>query len=125
LAAFALSPVPLALTFGSSRSENPDISPVTGYLTIAGKPAVDVFICFDGAPGSEDHQGFSWVHSDGSFQLGNMFWFEGGVEPGHYTGHLYTMTSGPKVPEKYRDSRTSGIEIDVAPGWNEFHIDLP
>lgn len=124
LAAFVLSPLSLALSFGSSKSADPDISPVTGHLTIAGKPAVDVFICLDAGTG-ENHEGYGWVHADGTFRLGNMRWFEGGVEPGRYNVHLYTPAGGPVIPEKYRDPRTSGITLDVASGWNDFQIDLP
>lgn len=124
LAALVLSPLTLALTFGSPREPEPVTSPVTGRLTIAGRPPGDIFICLD-AGTAGNHEGFSWMHADGTFRIGNMRWFEGGVEPGHYRAHLYTMAGGPDIPEKYRDPKTSGIELDVAPGWNDFQIDLP
>jgi hypothetical protein len=125
LTAFALSPLTLALSFGSPQPANPELAPVTGHLTIAGKPAADVFICIDSSPSGNCHEGFSWVHAGGSFRLGNMQWFEGGVPPGHYYVHLYTQAGGPEIPARYLDQKTSGIELDVASGWNDFHIDLP
>lgn len=119
LTALALSP--FALCFGStSPTKEYTMSPVTGRLTIAGKPAGDVFLCLDSGT---SHCAFGWVKEDGTFNLNSIRMLEG-AEPGRYHAHLYTHMNGPKIPAKYRDAKTAGIVLDVASDWNDFQIDL-
>jgi hypothetical protein len=120
LTAFALSP--FALCFASSQSAGVSLSPVTGRVTIAGKPGGDLTICLDS---DGDHVAFGALGADGTFHLSNMRWIEGGATPGQYHAHLYSRAGGAAIAPKYTDSRTSGIVIDVAPDWNDFRIDLP
>ena len=65
------------------------------------------------------------LNPDGSFRVQNMIGSYNGAAPGRYHAHLYTRTLGPVIPPKYRDSRTSGLEIEIGPNWNEVAIDLP
>ena len=53
-----------------------------------------------------------------------MTWGNTGAIPGRYHAHLYTEPHGPSLPAKYADSRTSGLEIDIASDWNDLNIDL-
>ena len=120
LTAAALSP--FALCFASMESGGAHLSPVTGRVTISGRPASDMIICLDSG---DLHCAFGALEADGTFQLNNMRWIEGGAEPGRYRAHLYTRAGGPEIPAKYGDPKTSGILIDVASDWNDFFIELP
>jgi hypothetical protein len=53
-----------------------------------------------------------------------MTWVDRGTLPGHYRAHLYTHDQGPALPGKFRSPDTSGVEVEVAPGWNDFDIEL-
>ena len=44
--------------------------------------------------------------------------------PGRYHVFLYGRKGSTAVPEKFRDPRTSGVEMEIASGWNDFNIDL-
>ena len=113
---------PFALCFASMESSRVRLSPVAGKLTIAGRPASDMFICLDSGG---VHTAYGMLGDDGSFRLRTVRWFDGGAEPGRYHAHLYTHANGAEIPAKYRNPETSGIVIDVDSDWNEFHIDLP
>lgn len=118
LGGLALSP--LALSFGSPTHPT-HLSPVTGRLTIDGQPAGDITLCLDS---DGRHAAYGTMNADGTFRLSSMTWIDEGALPGHYRGHLYTHQGGPVVAQKYRDVNTSGIDVDVASGWNDFRIDL-
>ena len=120
LTATALSP--FALCFASTESSGVHLSPVTGRVTISGRPVNDMIICLDSGG---DHCAFGALEGDGTFQLNNIRWIDGGAEPGRYHVHLYSRAGGREIPSKYRDPATSGIEINVAADWNDFRIDLP
>ena len=96
-------------------------SEVTGSITLAGRPASDMTICLDQGGA---HVAYALLQADGTFHLNSMNWVEGGALPGIYHAHLYTHQHGPKIPAKYTDPATSGIEIDIASGWNDFNIEL-
>ncbi len=114
---------PMALAFG----QYPDpwaveaLAPVSGHVTIGGQPAHDSIICFDADGGV--HSGFCSVWPDGSYQLAAVC-LGSGVPPGRYKVHVYPRPGGPDVPKKYQQSETSGVEVDVAPDWNAFDLDL-
>ncbi len=118
LTALALSP--FALVFGSPIDEG-HLSPITGSVTFAGRPVQDMTICLDT---DGHHAAYGPLQADGSFRLNNMTWIDEGATPGHYRAHLYTHQGGPELPAKYHDPETSGIEVNVASGWNDFRIDL-
>ena len=98
-----------------------DNVPVTGRVTWSGRPLGDSTICLD-ADGQ--HSASALLQSDGTFRVFRMTGIAERPSPGRYQAHLYTHADGPKFHSKYRDPRTSGIELEVAPGWNHFHIDL-
>jgi len=120
LTATALSP--FALCFSSTEKGGVHLSPVTGRVTISGRPVNDMTICLDSGG---VHRAYGWLGGDGTFQLSHVQWVDGGAEPGRYSAHLYSRAGGPEIPSKYRDPATSGIEINVAADWNDFRIDLP
>lgn len=114
---------PMALAFG----EYPDPwavearAPVSGRVTIHGQPVHDAIICFDAEGGS--HAGFCSVWPDGSYQLASVCLGEG-VPPGRYKVHIYPRSDAFGVPKQYQLPETSGIEVQVAPDWNELNLDL-
>jgi hypothetical protein len=118
LGAVALSP--FALCFGFPFPEV-HLSPVTGRVTFSGRPVNDMIICVDSGG---EHVAYGPLQADGTFRLINMNWLDTGALPGRYHAHLYTHANGPKLPSRYSDPETSGIEIDVASGWNDFDIEL-
>jgi hypothetical protein len=102
-------------------AEQLDLYPVSGRVTYAGQPVSSMFICLD-TEGSHSAQGS--LRADGSFQLVNFQHYKLGTFPGRYHAHLTSLTDAPVVPAKYQDSRTSGLEVDVASDWNYLEIDL-
>jgi hypothetical protein len=118
LSVIALSP--FALAFGSTPRED-HLSPITGSVTLSGRPMNDMFICIDS---DGQHIAYGTLADDGTFCLHNMAGYDSGAMPGHYRAHLFTHTHGPKLPSRYLDPKTSGLEMDVATGWNDFRIEL-
>jgi hypothetical protein len=99
-----------------------DLAPVTGTVTLAGRPLADVAICFDSAG---DHSALDAVGSDGSFCLHSFSPRRAGAHPGKYRVHLFSLSGDTKsIPSKYTDPRTSDIEIEVNSGWNDFRVEL-
>jgi hypothetical protein len=116
----AVAMAPIALCLGSP----PEISrtaPVTGRVTCSGHPIGDATICLDA---NGQHSACALLQPDGSFRVIGTMWVDEGALPGRYHAHLYTHSKGPKIPPKYGDPKTSGIELHVVPGWNDFRIDL-
>src|SRR5947209_6282686 len=116
----AVAMAPFTLFLGSPTEVSPTV-PVTGRIIYSGRPLNDATICLD-ADGQ--HSASALLQPDGSFRVVSMTWIDEGAAPGRYHAHLYTREGGPKFPSRYGDPRTSGIQLNVAPGWNHFQIDL-
>jgi hypothetical protein len=122
LTAIALSPFALCFgAFDSGTEPDVNLSPVTGRITIGGHMVSDLAVCLD--TGGQ-HAAYGWVEPDGSFTVSDMRWYDAGVVPGRYRAHFFTHAHGPHIPPKYREAKTSGIDIKIAPGWNGLSIDL-
>ena len=80
-----------------------------------------MYICLDS---NGAHAALGSLGDDGSFRLLNAQYFEEVRPPGRYRAHLNGYVNAPKLPAKYGDSGTSGLEIDVASDWNHVDIDL-
>jgi hypothetical protein len=106
----------LALGLSTPRA---GLASVTGRVNLDGQPVGGVLICFD----SDDHAAHDSVGADGSFQLAT-FGRGKGVVPGKYRVHLFAAPGGPQLPSKYQVTSTSGLDVEVAPDWNDFSFDL-
>lgn len=97
------------------------LSDVTGRVTYSGRPLTSAFICLNSESG--DHTAVGKLEADGSFRLqclpGHV-----GAFPGLYHVYLYSRKGGASLPAKFRDPHTSGLEIDIAPGWSDLNIHL-
>ena len=118
-----LAIVPTVLfTAASSPAQN--LSEVKGRVTYSGRPLNDMTICLDTKGGA--HTAYAPLRADGSFYLINMTRGYPGALPGRYLcPPLHSCPWADNYLSKYRDSAASGIEVEVAPDWNDFHIDLP
>jgi hypothetical protein len=112
---------PFALIFESSEPKF-TMSDVTGRVTYSGHPLNDVMICLDTEGGV--HSAFGALGSDGSFRLLNMNGTVSGALPGRYHAHLYSISQASNLPERYKNPKTSGLEIDIDSDWNDLHIEL-
>jgi hypothetical protein len=111
---------PFALCYQPS---NPQVtmSDVTGRVTYSGRPLTGATICLDSESGNPSV--LATLGPGGSFQLRNIQGRVGAL-PGLYHAFLYSRPGGTSLPAKFGDPRTSGLEIEIASGWNELNIDL-
>lgn len=112
------------------RGASVSISPVTGHVTLGGKPLANAEIFF------EDRKlGFgamAIVAEDGSYTLRSQY--GNGIPPGDYAVSISPgstrdqfdrpVTSKVTVPEKFQRSQTSGLSASVKQGKNNFDFNL-
>jgi hypothetical protein len=91
---------------------------VSGQVTQHGQLGNAGTICFDSG---STHCAYCTIRRDGSFEFKSVL--HRGLVPGRYSVHFYSR-SNEALPTKLVDSATSGLEIEVAPGWNQFIFDL-
>lgn len=118
LVAASLSPFGLFFGFGDVRRSP---TPITGQVTMAGRPLTDTTICIDSDGG---HAAFGRLQPDGRFELIPINTHEAVELKGRFRAHLYSLRDDQKLPMKVCDPRTSGIEFNVASGWHDLQIDL-
>jgi hypothetical protein len=111
---------PFVLCFDFSNPKN-TLSDVTGRVTYSGQPLTEMTICLD-VGGT--HSAFGRLNADGSFRLLSMTEGRAGAYRGRYNAHLNAHQHGPSLPAKYRDSTTSGVEIEIDTDWSDLNIDL-
>jgi hypothetical protein len=119
LGAIAMAPFALCFAAPERVSRN---APATGRLIYAGRPLDETIMCLDR---NGEHMAFTLLEGEGEFRIVSMACAGDGAVPGRYRAHLYGMhPMAPKFPSRYRDAKTSGIDLDIAPGWNDFRIEL-
>lgn len=124
------------LAVGCSRPM--PMHPVSGRVTLDGKPLVDAQISFRPAQGPE---AFAVLDGDGRYTLSTRAAGDGAVA-GTHAVTLSMLTEGlimnpgepPRlpdptpgavpVPERYLQAETSGLTATVVPGANTFDFDL-
>jgi len=111
---------PLALCY---QSLNPQVtlSDVTGRVTYSGRPLTGATIFLNSESGN--HIATGKLGSDGSFRLLSMKGRVGAI-PGLYHAYIFSRKGGTSLPAKFRDPRTSGLEIEIASGWSDWNIEL-
>ena len=117
---------------GCERGDRPQIYPVHGTVTLDGEP-----VSFGGVRFHSDDGRLATakIGRDGGYSLATAKWGEGAL-PGSYRVSVQvrdikpeteTMPAWPgasRIPEKYEDPTTSGLEYEVTPGENRFDIRL-
>jgi hypothetical protein len=126
----------LMLTLSScSGSDHPETAPVSGSVTIDGKPLSFGQVFFSPTNG---RTATGEIHSDGTFTLSTFGNADGAVIGMHRVAiqsrprSENKSTAGPPVPvmgvslipEAYGDQSTSGLSYEVVDGDNQFKIEL-
>lgn len=121
----------------------PEVVPVRGVVTVAGKPAVMMDVVFHPLPGTPGSGAVGRTGSDGRFEmlavLGGTTRVLKGARPGRYRvvlvePELYDPNGVPLrrpaeagpviVPTIYMDATESPLEVDVAQGMADVVLDL-
>jgi hypothetical protein len=128
----------VGLAIGGGCSRQIPVHPVSGRVTLDGKPLVDAQISFRPANGPE---AFGVLDGDGRYTLSTRAAGDGAVAGKHAVtlsplteGLILTPDADPRlpaptpgampVPAKYLQAETSGLEATVVPGENVFDFDL-
>lgn len=122
----------LAITtlVGCGGSDRPQTIPITGRVTLNGQPPGEVgklfFTPTQPAAGYEKRPATAGYTADGTYRV--MSWVpDDGLVPGSYTiSVMPSDIAASKVAQKYRQSGTSGLEVDVPADGDqvEFNIEL-
>lgn len=115
---------------GCGGSDRPKTVPIVGLVTINGQTPGEVgrihFTPTQTAPGYNKRPASGGFAADGTYRV--MSWEpDDGLVPGHYTVSLMPGDMNTtKISEKYRQSVTSGLEVDVPvdQGKIEYNIDV-
>jgi hypothetical protein len=102
---------------GCGGGDRPKTIPISGRVTIDGQPPGEVgrlhFTPTQAAEGYSKRPAGGAFTADGTYRV--MSWEpDDGLVPGHYTVSLMPGDlSKTAIPPKYRESGTSGLEVDV------------
>jgi hypothetical protein len=124
-----LIPCALAL-LGCGRSTGLNTAPVTGAVTLDGKPLTSGFVRFSPADGGRGATGT--IHEDGTYKLKNYTGEDGAPVGKHRVAVVAYQSAGGEeskltyaVPERYANFDGSGLEFEVVAGQdNRFDIPL-
>jgi hypothetical protein len=113
--------------------KGPELSPVSGKVTLRGKPVEAGAVHFTHVQGVVDI--YAAIQPDGTYSV--KMARGSGLPEGKYLvavgppvgyGHMgETPAAAPKhedIPERYQKSSTSGLTLTVGPGSNRFDIDM-
>ena len=109
--------VAMACLAGCGGSDRPKTVPISGRVSIDGQPPGEVgkvfFAPTQAASGYDKRPASGGFTADGKYRV--MSWTpDDGLVPGHYVVSL--MPGNPnatKIPQKYLQPVTSGLEVDV------------
>ena len=120
------------LVVGCGDGDHPQIYRVRGTVTLDGAPVSSGGVRFSSPDG---RLAIGKIQTDGSYSLATTKWGQGAL-PGSYRVSVQvrdikpetdTMPAWPgasRIPEKYEDPTTSGLEFEVVAGENQFDIKL-
>jgi hypothetical protein len=111
-------------------NDRPKTIPISGVVTINGQQPGEFGKIFFTPTKAAD--GYAKRPASGSFDLDGsyrvMSWEpDDGLVPGHYTVNVFPAdTAKTKIPAKYQQSSTSGLEVDVPMDQSkiDFNIDI-
>jgi hypothetical protein len=115
---------------GCYGGDRPKTIPISGRVTLDGQPPGEVgkihFTPTEAAEGYVKRPAMGGFDVDGVYTV--MSWSPGdGLVPGHYTVNVLPGSlANTRVPKKYHQSGTSGLEVDVPMdhGEIEYNIEL-
>lgn len=113
---------------GCGGIDRPKTIPISGRVTIDGQAPGEsgklFFTCTQPAEGYVKRPASGSFGTDGNYRV--MSWApDDGLVPGHYT--LNVSPSDPaatKIPAKYQNSGTSGLEVDVPIDKDKIDFDI-
>ncbi len=113
---------------GCGGTDRPKTIPISGRVLIDGQAPGEFgklfFTPTQAAPGYNKRPASGSFDDQGVYRV--MSWEpDDGLVPGHYTVNL--MPADPaktKIPEHYRDSGTSGLELDVSVDQDQIEFDV-
>ncbi|MBW3599543.1 MAG: hypothetical protein KY475_20005 [Planctomycetes bacterium] len=131
--------VAIAFLSGCNEESGPETHPVTGQVTIDGKPAEGLQITFNPVEAGKEPASGN-VGPDGSYTLYTGVAGKPGAPPGKYKitlsdpadtsymeaeggGDPTKVTTG-RVPEEYKSVETSPKEVEVTAGTNTINIEI-
>lgn len=110
---------------GVSRPDAPKLAPVSGVVTMDGKPVSNAIVAFN-PPGGQSS--FGPTDADGRYRLSYIDKLEGAAIGPHVVS-ITTRTEGPDsigkkdpIPAKYNEK--SELKADVKPGVNQLDFSL-
>jgi hypothetical protein len=110
---------------GASRSDAPALAPVSGVVTMDGKPVGNAIVAFN-PPGGQSS--FGPTDAEGRYSLSYIDNLEGAAIGPHVVS-ITTRTEGPdaignKDPIPARYNEKSELKAEVRPGPNELNFEL-
>jgi len=109
-------------TAGCSKS-GPELAPVTGRITLDGKPLAKTDVVFQ--PNGSESPSSGRTDADGRYQLA----YKRGVMGGHVGSNIVRITispdvvaNPPNIPARYNSD--SELSKEIKSGQNEFNFDL-
>ncbi|QDU26002.1 hypothetical protein ETAA8_10740 [Anatilimnocola aggregata] len=130
------------LIFVAGCDTGPRMIPVSGVVTLDGKPVKNAAVMFLSTSGGRPAEGIT--DAEGRYSLTTFKFGDGAVEgqhsvsvtgvesignPGSYTPEGMISGSGTQreiwfVPQKYSNPATAGIQCEVSPSQNKHDFDL-
>ena len=113
---------------GCGGTDRPKTVPITGRVTIDGQPPGERgrmhFTPTQAAEGYSKRPASGNYAVDGAYRV--MSWeADDGLVPGHYTVNLSPADpNATKIPMKYHQSGTSGLEVDVPVDQAKIEYDI-
>jgi hypothetical protein len=134
----------LAVMMGGCGKSLPEVIPVRGAATLAGKPVVLMDVVLHPLPGTQGSGAVGRTGTDGRFEMVAVVGGETrvlkGARPGRYRvafaePDLYAPDGTPQprpksagtvaIPQRYMDPTASPLEVEVIAGMPELILDVP
>jgi hypothetical protein len=113
---------------GCGGHDRPKTIPITGRVTIDGRPPGEFgklfFTPTQAASGYDKRPASGTFTPEGNYRV--MSWApDDGLVPGHYTVNISPGDlNKTKIPAKYQQSSTSGLEVDVPVDKDKIEFDV-